>query len=123
MALRIEKTACLILLGLAIASGEDLVFTARHRHLHKGGPGSLSFTETGVRWEETKERDHCFDWKYSDLQRLELWPDHVHIVTYDDIDWQLGRDREYEFDKLPPDLAARVYPLLITRMDQRFQRS
>ena len=44
----------------------------------------------------------------------------MRLVTYEDIHWQLGRDRAFLFDHLPPDLASRVYPFLIAKLDQRF---
>ena len=120
MALRSQKTACLILLSLGTAAAQDLTFSARHRHLHKGGGGTIVFTEEGVSWQETAKREHSREWKYPEIQRLELAPDHVRIVTYEDIGWQFGRDREYVFDKVPEDLAGRLYPILIAKLDQRF---
>src|SRR5579871_186149 len=121
MALRIKETACLILMSAGLAGAQELTFTVRHQHWHKGAGGTLSFDQEGVRWDESgKKADHSREWKYADVQRLELAPDHVRIQTYEDAGWQFGRDREYFFDHLPPDLAVRVYPFLIAKLDQRF---
>jgi hypothetical protein len=73
-----------------------------------------------VRWEEDKKPEHSRVWRYAEIQRLELAPGHVRILTYEDVGWQLGRDRDFRFDHLPPDLAARVHPFLTARLDQRY---
>ena len=39
---------------------------------------------------------------------------------YKDNRWQLGRDREYVFDKLPASLASEWYPVFRPRLDARF---
>src|SRR5579862_8609761 len=121
MALRIKETTCLILLSAGLAGAQELTFTVRHQHWHKGASGTLSFDQEGVQWDEFgKKPDHSRRWKYADIQRLELAPDHVRVQTYEDVGWEFGRDREYFFDRLPRDLAARVYPFLIVKLDQRF---
>jgi hypothetical protein len=112
----------MMLLGAAWLPAQDLAFAVQHDHLRKGGDGTLSFTGEGVRWEETgkKAAEHSREWKYEDIQRLELAPAYVRVLTYDDVGWQLGRDREYRFDHLPAELAPLVYARLTTRLDQRF---
>jgi hypothetical protein len=103
----------------------DLNFQVRHIHLdvrlqHKGGEGVLTFTGEIVRWEENKKPEHSRSRRYAEIQRLELAPGQIRILTYEDVGWQLGRDREYRFDRLPADLAARVHPFLTARLDQRY---
>jgi len=88
--------------------------------VRKGGEGTLTFTEELVRWEEPKKPEHSHTWRYAEIQRLELAPGRVRIVSYDDARWQLGRDREYLFDQLPAELALRVHPFLTERLDQRY---
>ena len=122
MAFRTETAIGLILLAAPLACAQDFTFAVRHHHLHKGGEGTLRFTPAGIGWTENAKADtgHSRSWLYKNIQRLELSPSRVRIVTYDDVGWQLGRDREYVFDRLPKDLAAEVYPLLTEQMDQRF---
>jgi hypothetical protein len=103
-----------------VAWAADLSFVVRHHHLHKGGAGTLTFTEEIVRWEENTKPEHSRSWRYAEIQRLELAPSHVRILTYEDVGWQLGRDREYVFDQLPAELATRVHPFLAARLDQRY---
>ena len=121
MAFRSQTATLLVLIASHLAANaQDLSFQVRHDHLHKGGEGVLAFTEEMVRWEENKKPAHSRSWRYAEIQRLELAPGHVRILTYEDVGWKLGRDREYRFDHLPPDLAARVHPLLTARLDQRY---
>ena len=108
-------------LSAAMAGAQQLTFSVRHQHWHRGASGALSLDEEGVRWEESgKKAGHSRQWRYADIQRLELAADRVHIQTYEDIGWEFGRDREYCFDRLPKDFVARVYPFLIAKLDQRF---
>jgi hypothetical protein len=122
MAFRTQTAIGLILLAAPLVCAQDFTFAVRHHHLHKGGEGTLRFTRAGIGWTESAkdDTDHSRSWQYANIQRLELSPTRVRIVTYDDVGWQLGRDREYVFDGLPKDLAAQVYPLLTEQMDQRF---
>lgn len=122
MALRIEKTAFILIVSGVILAAQDLTFSVRHNHLHKYGVGTLTFTENTIQWEEPgKSHEHSQLWTYEQIQRLELAQDQVRIVTYEDIRWQVGRDRAFLFDHIPADLASRVYPFLIAKLDQRFQ--
>jgi hypothetical protein len=120
MAFRSQTATLLILFGANFVCAQELHFRVRHEHLHKGGEGILSFTEEIVRWEEDKKPEHSRSWRYAEIQQLELAPGHVRVLTYEDVHWQFGRDREYRFDHLPTELAARVHPFLTARMDQRY---
>src|ERR1035438_10032211 len=124
MAFRTQTATLILIASQFTAHAQDLIFQVRHDHvdihLHKGGEGVLTFTDEIVRWEENKKPEHSRSWRYAEIQRLEVAPGHVRILTYEDVGWQLGRDREYSFDRLPPDLAARVHPFLTAFMDQRY---
>jgi hypothetical protein len=121
MAFRIEAAVGILAAIAALSPAAELEFKARHDHLHKGGDGTLAFSDEGVKWTESgKKAAHSQVWKYRDIQRLELEPQSVRITTYDDIGWQFGRDRVYEFSRLPQDAVSQLYPLLAARMDQRF---
>lgn len=120
MAFRSQTATLLILLCAHLAYAQDLSFQVRHDHLHKSGEGVLTFTEQMVRWEESKKPGHSRSWRYAEIQRLELTPGHVRILTYEDIGWKFGRDREYRFDHLPANLAPTVHPFLTQRLDQRY---
>jgi hypothetical protein len=122
MAFRSQTATLVVLIAstqLAVLA-QDLRFPVRHHHLHRGGEGTLTFTRETVSWKEQKKPQHARTWQYAEIQQLELAPDHIRLLTYEDIRWQLGRDREYRFDYLPKDLAARLHPFLTARLDQRY---
>ena len=119
MALRIEAAACLMF--TAMLPAQDFKFPVRHLHARKGGDGTLTITEAGVAFDEPgKKSDHSRTWKYEDIQRFDLSPGRLRILTYEDVRWQLGRDREYTFDRMPGKMASQLYPMLAARLDQRF---
>src|SRR5215471_9282273 len=108
MAFRIEAAIGILAIA-ALSPAAELEFQARHDHLHKGGDGTLAFSDEGVKWTEGgKKAAHSRSWKYGDIQRLELEPQRVRITTYDDIDWQFKRDRLYVFSRMPQDAATQL---------------
>jgi hypothetical protein len=120
MALRIEAAACLIAFA-ALLPAQELRYTVRHEHWHKGGEGVLAFDDRGVSFEEAGKKDkHSRRWEYEQIQRFELSPAELRIVTYDDVRWRFDRDREYVFDRVPKEMAAQLYPVLSAKLDQRF---
>ena len=110
MAFRIEAAArglTLVLAAAALAAAQPLTLQVRH--------GALVFTDSGVRY----QGKHPHEWNYPEIQRLGLMPNEITIRTYDDIRWQLGRDREYRFNRIAEGETAKLYPLLAARLDQR----
>jgi hypothetical protein len=109
------------LMMLLAGSARAATFDVRHKHARKGAPGVLDVGETSIAFKEIgKKAEHSRDWKYEDIQQLTLSPGELHIITYEDQKWQLGRDREYVFDQIPKELAEQLYPFFRVKMDQRF---
>jgi hypothetical protein len=95
--------------------------TVRHRHFRHGSPGELRVSADSISFSETgKGSKHSRVWKYQEIQQLELSPDTLRILTYEDQKWKLGRDREYVFDHLPTGFAQSVYEHWRSQLDQRF---
>jgi hypothetical protein len=120
MALRIETGigSVLMLVLLPAAWGEDV--EARHRHLRKSGSGVLSIGAEGVAFRESgKRKTHSREWKYEDIQQLTLGGGGMRVLTYEDVGWQLRRDREFRFEGLPEGFAARVRGTLAARLGSR----
>jgi len=83
---------------------------------YKKHAGFLTVDETGVSYAGAKAQN--WSWKYQDIQRLTLSPDHVTVLTYEDNRHYPVGDVSYEFTgKIP---AAELYDLLKGRLDQRF---
>ena len=122
MALRIEiRIGALLMSFLEVCPAQTFSYDVRHEHWRKGGEGvlridgdSISFVETG------KAKEHSRTWKYADIQQLSVEPSEIRILTYEDQRWQLGRDREYTFDRLPAQAAKELYPFLRSKLDRRF---
>ena len=125
MAFRTQAKACAYLIAFSWAAlsafGQTSVYPVRHRHLFGGSMGklsvgaeSISFTERG------HDAAHSRQWRYDDIQRLVLEPTTLQIVTYEDRKWELGRDRVYDFDRIPPDFARHWYPFFAKHLDRRF---
>ncbi len=109
MAFRIKAAAC-ILIFLPVLVAQSFTFAIKH--------GTVTFSENGVRLERRGKEARA--WDYGNIQELRLSPTEIRIRTYEDIRWQLGRDREYKFDRLSKEDTAKLFPFLISKLDQRF---
>jgi hypothetical protein len=114
MAFRSQAQAGALLIALALAASAQ-TFSVRHRHARHGAPGVLRVTPAGIDFEEAKHSRH---WEFQDIQRLTLSPGVLRILTYEDR--LLRRDREFVFDRLPKEMAARLFPIFRTTLDRRF---
>lgn len=116
-----RSTAWLMLASGAVLCAQDLKFSVRHDHLRNSGEGTVTFSAAGISFEETAgNQGHLRQWKYGDIERLELSLERIRITTSEDVRWQLNRDRDYVFTHLPKDMAAQLYPFLAARLDERF---
>ncbi len=122
MAFRIEKTtASLLIWGAMLVGAQPLAVQVRHEHLHGGGAGMLSVDADSMSFhEEGKKGKHSRDWRYEDIQQLSLSPGKLHLVTYEDQKWELGRDRDFIFDQLPQDFVGQARPLFERKLGRRF---
>jgi hypothetical protein len=121
MALRIEKTIGSLLILCGSAFSQPFTYEVRHRHLHGGAKGTLIISQDSIAFEEiSKSGKHSREWNYADIQQLSLSPAELRILTYEDRKWQLGRDLEYVFDRLPEALAQQAYGQFRQSLDQRF---
>lgn len=121
MAFRSQKTtgAFLILLFTVTARGE-MTIPLRHVHLRKGGAGEIRISEASIAFREAgKKQKHSREWAYDDIQQFWIAPNSIRILTYEDVMWKLGSDREYEFDQLPNGAAARLLNAVRPQIDER----
>jgi hypothetical protein len=107
-----KKTSGLILACALAASAAQ--FPMRHRHLRGGCEGTLNVDVSGVRF--AGEKGHAWQWTLDQIRQLELSPNRIVVVTYENGKLP-GTDRGYEFRGAAP--AAELYALLKDRMDQR----
>jgi len=90
------------------AAADDRTFRVEHKHLWKSCTGELIFGESAVTYRTSKPK-HSREWKYGDIQQLEIAKDRVVILTYDARKRELGRDQSFRFKILEgtPDEALR----------------
>lgn len=91
---------CLVVAFSASAPAQSL--RVRHDHDPWGGcEGELSISEAGIRFEAEKV-DHSRSWSWSDIQGFDRKsPTEFSILTYEDLLWHAGLDRNYDFTTLP----------------------
>ena len=107
-----KKTGSLILAWAMAATAAQ--FPVRHRHARGGCDGTLEVSAAGVRFAGPK--GHVWQWKLEQIRQLELAPDRVVVVSYENGRLP-GTERRYEFSGAVP--APELYVLLRDRMDQR----
>ena len=125
MALRIETAIGALLAGAitlaAAAADRPLSYPVRHQHWRNGGSGVLRISENSITFEEGgKDQKHSRTWRFCEIQQLAIGTSEIHLLTYEDRRWELGRDREYAFDQLPEHMAEQLYPIFRSKLDQRF---
>ena len=123
MAFRSQKAIgafVVILLFETGAAAEGLKISVRHPHLRKGGTGEIQIGESSISFRETgKNQKHSREWAYEEIQQLYVGPNSLRILTYEDVAWKLGSDREYEFDRLPEGAAQQILKAVREHIDER----
>jgi hypothetical protein len=105
-----------------LAAAQSYTYEVRHQHWRKGALGKLQVSADGISFEEhgKKGKAHSRQWQYEEIQQLTLSSSEIHILTYEDSKWGLGRDHEYVFDRLPKELAVQANQTWTGKLDQRF---
>ena len=117
MAFRIETG----IIALGVVAHALTGAPVEHKHFRHSGHGELVVTEESIAFTEIgKHAEHSRVWKYEQIQQLELSETTLRVLTYEDQNFPLGKDREYIFEQLPKDFAKSVYPTWKDRLDQRF---
>jgi hypothetical protein len=94
MEMAIGKNAiCLILSSAASLWAQQ--FPAHHQHLRKFCAGTLTVDASGIRFSGPK--GHTWNLPYAQIQQLTLHPESIHILSYKDSSWKLGKDVSYTF--------------------------
>lgn len=139
MALRIEKRAGALVIGISLMAGASFAQQLQYevwrgksrvvnlppRFKKVGNRGTLTVSDSGIAFEETgkggKKPKHpqVWRWAYQDIQQLKLSPKSLTVLTYKDNAWKFGADRQYDFDLVSEGSFADAYELLKNRLDQR----
>jgi hypothetical protein len=124
MAFRGKEAAAACGLMLALVSAGWAVNTTvevRHDHLRGEGAGVLRASDAGLRFQERGKNaaDHQWTLAWADIQQLWVSPGKLRVLTYADVWWKLGTDREYELAAAPGASFAPLYSASQDRLDQR----
>ncbi len=123
MAFRSQKTigAFIVLLLCEFgAAANQVTIPVRHPHLRKGEPGEIRIGESSISFREGgRKQKHSREWEYDEIQQLYVAEDSLRILTYQDVAWKLGRDREYQFDQLPEGAAQKILNAVRAHVDER----
>ena len=95
----------LLVLGIAYPAFAQAV-QVRHDHDPWGAcEGELVVDENGIQYVTDKE-DHQKSWAWIDIQGFDRWsPERFSVLTYEDLKWHLGLDRNFDFTVLPGEAA------------------
>ena len=122
MAFRSQKPigafVALLFCGFA-ADAEEVTIPVRHPHLRKGGTGEIQIGKSSISFREVGKKKHSREWAYDDIQQLYVGRNSLRILTYEDVSWKLGSDREFKFDRLPDGAAQQVLDALGGGIDAR----
>jgi hypothetical protein len=113
MAFLREAAIGLILVGAVW--GEEFRVPAKHDHWRKFCSGTLVVNGEGVSYKGRGE--HAWNWTFQEIEQLTLGEKRIVVLSYQDVKWKLGADREFVFDV---DTPAGLYEFLRGRLDQRF---
>ena len=95
----------LLMLGIALPAFAQTV-KVRHDHDPWGAcEGELVISEDGIQYRTDKE-DHLRTWEWIDVQSFDRWsPERFSVLTYEDLKWHLGLDRNFDFNVLPGEVG------------------
>ena len=128
MALRSKTTiGCLaaLILSVPVTAQSEFRYEARHEHWRRSGTGTLVIDSDSIRFEEASPKKkrkipHDYQWRFADIQQIVMEPHRLSVLTYDDVRWKLGADRQHTFLLSGDDSFANAYGSLKDRLDQRF---
>jgi hypothetical protein len=118
MEFRTQARVIAVLTGLAVSASQGFDLPARWNRFLRSPQGTLSFSATDVSF-LSADGKHRLSFPLQEVQQLYISAERVAVLTYEDRKLHLGRDRKYEFDRLPPGFAEKVYPLLHPQLGAR----
>ena len=104
-----------LLLQAPVQSGETSL-AVRHEHALGSCPGTLIFSDAGVRY-ETKEKGRQRSWAYPDVKFFEIVSSKkIEIHSYEDQSvLRLGQDWDFVFEFTEGEIGNNLYQLLVDK--------
>lgn len=110
--------AVLAVAAAAMEPAREYRYEVRHDHWRSSAAGELVISERGVSYTETAKKAHAWKWRYEDIQQLRISAKEIRVLTYEDVPWKLGLDREQRFRASGGGFES-AYEYLKDRLDQR----
>ncbi len=126
MALRSKKTigcVAFLLSVIPLAAQSEIRYEVRHDHWRKSCAGTLTITPDAIGFQakpRNKGGGHRFEWQFANIQQLLVEPHRLSVLTYEDVAWKLGADRQQIFQLVGDASFSGAYAMLKDRLDQRF---
>ena len=99
----------LVLAAAAPLAAQGMEFKARWKRAMRDAEGTFTVGSQSLGF-RSKDGKHDLRWQWSDVQQAFLSPWRLVVLSYHDTTAFLGRDRQFEFDRLPPEFPDRAYP-------------
>lgn len=101
----------------AAADARDYTFQVEHQRFLRKDSGRLEITAAGIAYHSEKKQDRSRSWTYDDIQELTIESPHrVRILTYEDVEWRLNRDRAYVFDLVTGEITLELVAFLAEKL-------
>lgn len=112
------KQIALALLLAATALAQDTFQATLDGPLWKEKSGELRFTAEGIAFQPKGDKEPM-RWEYADIQLFDLVSrTELHLLTYEDSKWKLGRDRELRFQLAEGEISEELFGRIRARLSR-----
>lgn len=113
-----KKLAPLLLI-VASCFAQSEFEAVRKKALWPDQHGTLRVDDAGISFAPDGEPEHERFWAYEDIQHFDrLTLTEFVLLSYEDISWQLGRDRRYRFVLGTGEISDELYQRIAEQMDK-----
>lgn len=95
----------------------EFSFEARHQRFFRDDDGRLEVTQSGIAYLSHKAEDRSRRWSFEEIQELKVESSRrIRILTYEDVAWQLNRDRSFTFELVDGEVSAELVAFVEERL-------
>jgi len=110
------RVLTLFLLAASLGTAQEEFEVVLKKPLWLDQEGTLRVSDSGVCFASKGEGEAARCWDYADIQHLDrVSSTELRLLSYEDVAWKLGRDRDYRFELL----AGELPDVLFDRMTER----
>lgn len=113
------KKLALLLLTAASCFAQTEFEAVRKKALWPDQHGTLRLDDAGISFAPDGKSEQARSWTYQDIQHFDrLTPTELVLLTYEDVSWQLGRDRSYRFVLSTGEISDELYQRIAERINK-----